>query len=129
MKKILRRAVYVFLTLMSGHTVEAGTDATNAYLILERTTINGTNATQVQVFYSTNSTARQLQMTTGLGGTNNNWFGVQFTNQVSPRVNSPAGEVPKWSKFFIKTEGDIGVQIFRVLDTVVTNPPPEIPQT
>jgi hypothetical protein len=112
------KTIVIVIFLVFGATMgwagDGGQDATNCWLTIKPVVVNGTNGMEVIAYYPTNWTSRSFQISTDLTNSNN-WGGVMLSEQVVPRVNSPGGELPKWSKWIMKSDGVIGGQFFRMV--------------
>ena len=117
--------VIVAIFLGISRTAVAGVNATNCYFNPVRiTSIDGTNAVEMTAYYPESWSNRTLEVSTDI--TSNYWRGVMLSEQVRPRVSSPAGELPKWTKWFVNTDLIIiGSRHFRMKVIPPDLPPPQ----
>ena len=97
--------------------VQAGQDATNCTMMIQIVNINGTNGVEVTATYPANWMSRSFQTSSDLTSSNN-WRGVMTAELVVPKVSSPAGELPKWTKWTVVTDNVIGPRFFRLRATL-----------
>lgn len=114
MKKMILKMVLLFVFVLTFFKVFGGTDAKDCRLTIQPTVVNGTNAFQVTAYYPTNWTSRSFQISSDITSSNN-WRGVTLAEQVSPKVNSPGGQLPAWSMWTVSSQGVIGPRFFRLV--------------
>jgi hypothetical protein len=113
MKKTLMVVGILGLFMVCANLALAGNDATNCTMVIQMKVVNGTNAVEVTATYPSSWTSRAIQVSSDLMSTNN-WRGLMLSEQIATKVNSPAGELPKWSKWYVTTESVIGPRFFRL---------------
>jgi hypothetical protein len=108
MKKfVLTMAVALFAMVAM---VFGGEDATNAYLTIERGSVNGTGVVVVTAYYPSSWSNRSVQEISAFGPTNN-WYGISLSRHVAPKTNSLPGELPPWTRWFLSEENTNGTPI------------------
>ena len=107
------RIMFVVIVVAAFQAI-AGTDATNSWLTIRPVIVNGTNGMEVIAYYPTSWTSRTLQESSDITSSNY-WGGIMLSEQVVPKVNAPGGELPRWSKWIMKSDGVIGPRFFRLI--------------
>ena len=110
----MKKVIFVIVLTLTFSKVLAGTDATNCWMTIHPTVINGTNAVQVTAYYPTNWTSSAIQISSDITNSNN-WRGVTLAEQVVSKVKSPNGQLPVWSTWTVSTKGVIGPRFFRLV--------------
>ena len=104
----------------------AGTDATNTTMQISLSQTNGTNCIVVKCVYPSSWTnSLRLQTGTDLVGADGYGYWRSITaGELVSQVASPFGELPRWREWWVKRDGIVGVQFFRVKSTLDVAAPP-----